>query len=106
MERKQNRLVLVLALVGFVGWVAAVGMAAAAAKARVAETLANAQAADWKRQAGKAYTELLAARSGMPDGSIVLPAGTQISSTYEMVTENGRAVARWTNAAIYPPKGY
>ncbi|ELL8195826.1 hypothetical protein RX235_004719 [Salmonella enterica] len=67
---------------------------------------AEADAATWKRQAGKAYTELVKARAGTDNAAVLIPAGTRIDCTMQMTTVDGLTTAKCESGTIYPPRDY
>ena len=60
----------------------------------------------WKKQAGRAYTELLKARAGTDSTAALIPAGARIDCTMQMTTVDGRAIAKCEDGTIYPPRDY
>ncbi|PNE59916.1 hypothetical protein A8H39_01855 [Paraburkholderia fungorum] len=106
-QQKMYGIFLIVA-VGAMGWLCTAGLAMYAAKMRISEALAERDAANWKRQAGKAYTQLIAARAGHADGKFLLPAGSRIEGTMTTKEVNGRAVASLnvSGTVFYPPKDY
>ncbi|EJD3148830.1 hypothetical protein M1V18_004403 [Salmonella enterica] len=86
--KRDKKILLASIVVAVAGWITAAVFAINASDFRQAAGDAKKDATTWKRQAGKAYTELLKERTGA-DGKTVIPAGSRI--------ENGK---------IYPPRDY
>ncbi|MDK6891486.1 hypothetical protein QP278_23135 [Escherichia coli] len=84
---RENK-ILLWSIAAGIGWITAAVMVNYANNIKQVAVDAQKDATTWKRQAGKAYTELLKEQAGT-DGKIIIPAGARI--------ENGK---------IYPPRDY
>lgn len=73
-------------------------------KARMVSAEEN--AVTWKRQAGKAYTELLKTRSGTDNAATLIPVGSRIDCTMKTSTVNGQTIAQCEDDVIYTPHEY
>ncbi|PVZ84183.1 hypothetical protein C9426_24055 [Serratia sp. S1B] len=62
-------------------------------------------AANWKKQAGKAYTELLKARSGSDSQRVSIPSGARIECQMKKNLD-GNTVAQCEDGLVYPPEEY
>ncbi len=107
---KDRKLLLAAAAAATAGWVCTAILATAlVVKVGHAEWRAEnaeADAATWKRQAGKAYTELLKARAGTDKMPALIPVGARIDCTMKMTTVDGLTTAKCEDGTIYPPRGY
>lgn len=97
---------LILGSLALVGWAAAIGLGAAIGAARLHAFVAERDAANWRRQAGKAYTEMLQARAKASGSAVIIPAGSRIDCTMTTLVSEGRTVAKCENGTFYPPSSY
>ncbi|EBU5243456.1 hypothetical protein CYN59_22415 [Salmonella enterica] len=107
----RNRKLLLAAAAGAVaGWfctaILATSLVVKVGHAERRAESAEADAATWKRQAGKAYTELLKARAGTDNTAALIPVGARIDCVMQMTTVGGLTTAKCEDATIYPPRDY
>ena len=60
----------------------------------------------WKRQAGKAYTELLKLRGGTGSTTALIPNGPHMDCSANTTTKSVQTVSECEDGIIYPPKDY
>lgn len=100
----QTRALLVAATLAVFGWSTAALLTAYVVKSKASEAIAVREAANWRRKAGKAYTELLAARPRQSDGTIIVPAGTIIEGS--SASDPSGHVKINFDGVLYPPSNY
>lgn len=64
------------------------------------------EAATWKHQAGKAYTELLEVRGGTDSQTAAIPVGARYECQIKEGNDDGHTVAQCKDGIIYPPQEY
>jgi hypothetical protein len=96
---REKTILLVSILFGAAGWFTAAEMATSASAFKLRAMNAEADAADWKRQAGKAYTEMLQARAVAKSAAVLVPAGARIECTM-------KTTSKCEDGTIYPPRDY
>jgi hypothetical protein len=86
------------------GWAGSLyfGLSVGAAKLRAHD--AESAADDWKGKAGKAYTELLVARS--KPGEALIPKGTRMECEFTTADKDGHTVATCDKLKFLPPRDY
>ncbi len=101
MERNRSRLWIALAVAG---WLTTGVLAVTNGTPQRQSVPVDEDAVYWKRQAGKAYTELLKARAGPDAQRVLIPAGARFGCTMqENTTVEGRTMASCQDGIIYPP---
>lgn len=105
---RERTVLLTAVLLAIAGCLTTAVMATVASEAKQRAASAEADAKLWKRQAGKAYTEMLAVTSGAGalSNAILIPAGTRIECNLNSQVGNGRNVSTCEGATIYPPRDY
>lgn len=104
-----KKLLVGLILLTVAGWIGAAGGWIGATVAWQRTRSAESDAANWKRQAGKAYTELLAAKSSASGSKgILIAPGTQLACTMATKVVDGRTISDCVDGSVtlYPPKEY
>lgn len=105
MNRERKVLFVAIGLAA-TGWAAVTFLAASIGALKADTALANRDAKNWQRQAGKAYTELLAARSGGGD-RVLIPKGAHMECTMApTVLPDNTTVGQCRFGTTYPPDSY
>lgn len=100
-ERKMLAASIIFAVAG---WLTVAGLATVLGAALEREVSAERDAAAWKRQAGKAYTELLKATAGTTNGALIIPAGARIECGVK--EGEGKALIDCGESTIFPAMDY
>lgn len=103
---KDRKLLLAASGVAAAGWLCVAVLVAEIGSSEKRTQDALKVADGWKKQAGRAYTELLKARAGTESTAALIPAGARIDCTMQMTTVDGRAIAKCEDGTIYPPRDY
>ncbi|RDE60943.1 hypothetical protein [Aeromonas veronii] len=101
---KERKMLVASIIFAVVGWLTVAVLVMLVGESQEREASAKSDAAAWKRQAGKAYTELLKATTGTTNGSFIVPAGARIECA--MKEENGKAKVDCGEGTIFPAKDY
>jgi hypothetical protein len=96
---REKKILLVSISFAVAGWFTAAEMATSVGAFKLRAMNAEADAADWKRQAGKAYTEMLQARAVAKSTAVQVPAGARIDCTM-------KTTSKCEDGTIYPPQDY
>jgi TRAP-type C4-dicarboxylate transport system substrate-binding protein len=97
--KRQSLLVLVMFFLAAVGWLEAAVLFASNNTIELRAMNAEMDASSWKRKASKAYAELLKARAGGNNATVLVPKG----STIECTMKSG---VKCEAASVYPPSSY
>jgi hypothetical protein len=100
----RTRVLVVSATLAALGWSTAALLTAYVVKLKASEAIAEHEATNWRRKAGKAYTELLTARPRRSDGTIIVPAGTIIRGS-TAIDASGHPKINF-DGVLYPPANY
>jgi len=73
---------------------------------KVKTNIAQENSSEWKRQSGKAYTEMLKVKAGVVDTKVLIPAGSRIDCIMEDKIIDGKAIMSCVEGIFYPPKDY
>ncbi|EBU9738311.1 hypothetical protein BZS74_22420 [Salmonella enterica subsp. enterica serovar Oranienburg] len=103
---RDNKILLALIVFAIAGWLTVAGLATTLVNFKARMVSAEENAVTWKRQAGKAYTELLKTRSGTDNVATLIPVGSRIDCTMKTSTSNGQAITQCEDDVIYPPHEY
>ncbi|MFN7506522.1 MAG: hypothetical protein ACK5Q1_13285 [Limnobacter sp.] len=102
----ERKILLASMVVAVAGWLTATTLATAVGAFKLRAVSAEKDAAVWKRQASKAYTELLKARAGTDRTTVIIPAGALIDCTISTTIVDGKTVSKCQDGTIYPPRDY
>ncbi|MEB3727299.1 hypothetical protein VOF11_22015 [Escherichia coli] len=103
---KDRKLLLAASGVAAVGWLCVAVLVAEIGSSELRAQDALKVADGWKKQAGRAYTELLKSRAGTDSTAALIPAGARIDCTMQMTTVDGLTTAKCEGGTIYPPRDY
>lgn len=103
---REQKILLTVVSAAVLGWLAAAGTAVSLVTFKVRAMSAEDDAATWKRQAGKAYTEMLHARAGTSSTTVLVPKGARIDCTMTTSNVDGKFINKCENGVIYPPNDY
>ncbi|WP_029741792.1 hypothetical protein [Enterobacter asburiae] len=103
---RDKKILLAFIVFAITGWLTVAVLATTLANFKASMVSAEENAVTWKRQAGKAYTELLKTRSGTDNAATLIPVGSRIDCTMKTTTVNGQAIAQCEDGVIYPPHEY
>lgn len=105
---REKKLLLASIVLAIAGWLTAAVLATSVGVFRLQAASAEADAKNWKRQAGKAYTEVLAAKAGTggKTAAALIPAGARIDCNMNMRVVDGHTISKCEGGVIYPPHDY
>lgn len=103
---RDKKILLAFIVFAIIGWLTVAVLATALANSKASMVSAEESAVTWKRQAGKAYTELLKTRSGTDNAATLIPVGSRIDCTMKTSKVDGQAIAQCEDGVIYPPHEY
>lgn len=103
---REKKILLSAILLAVTGWLMTAILLSSIGVFKLRSVNAESDAANWKRQAGKAYTELLKARAGVDSTGALIPKGARIDCTMAISTVDGRTVSKCENGTIYPPRDF
>lgn len=103
---RDKKILLSAIFLAVVGWVTAVVLLISIGSFKLRAVSAENEGATWKRQAGKAYNEMLKARTGTNNTAVLIPKGTRIDCKMNIVTENNKTFGDCVDGTFYPPRDY
>ncbi len=103
---RERKILFALILFAIPGWIVAAALATSVGSSNSRAVSAEREASRWKHQAGRAYTQLLKARSGGDATKMVIPAGTLIECSFGTSVADGKTVSLCEDGIIYPPLNY
>lgn len=101
---RERKMLVASIIFAVAGWLTVAGLATVLGAALEREVSAERDAAAWKRQAGKAYTELLKATAGTTNGALIIPAGARIECAVK--EGEGKALIDCGESTIFPAMDY
>lgn len=107
MEMTRERKILLASMVlAVTGWVTAAVLMTNVGTYKLQAERSESNATNWKRQAGKAYTEFLKSSSAPGSATFLIPVGASIQCNTNANPDNSKAIIDCNNAIIYPPKEF
>lgn len=103
---RERKILLSSIVIAVVGWLTAAVLILSVGTLKQRAVSAEEDAEIFKRQAGKAYTELLKARAGADSTTALIPAGTRIECIMRTNVDDGNTVTKCEDGTIYPPLDY
>ena len=103
---RERKTLLASVLLAIAGWLTAAALATSVGDLKLRAASAEDDAATWKRQAGKAYSELLKAKAGTGSTTTLIPAGARIDCTIRTTVIDGKTISKCEDGTIYPPRDY
>ncbi|ATW34869.1 hypothetical protein [Candidatus Williamhamiltonella defendens] len=103
---REKKFLLALIVFAIIGLLAVAVLATTLVNFKVRMISAEDNAFTWKRQAGKAYTELLKARAGTDHTETLIPVGSRIDCAMKADTFDYPAIAKCEDGVVYPPREY
>lgn len=105
-ENKTRFYWLAAVVISLSGWVVVGVMASAIDELKMSAEIAAKESAQWKRLAGKAYTEMLKASHDASKGNFLIPAGSRVDCEITKTDLSGKTNVSCNEKVVYPPADF